>query len=52
VTRDALAVAIAAVPDDFLTPLDAAGSPSRRRAAYHAFLWKRLKKPRPFVGQD
>ena len=22
----------------------------RRRAAYQAFLWKRLKAPRPFVG--
>jgi hypothetical protein len=45
--------AIAQVPDDFLIPLlDRAPDAERlrpRRAAYQAFLWKRLKAPRPFV---
>jgi hypothetical protein len=53
-TREVLDNAIAQVPDDFLVPL--LGRPPgaerlrRRRAAYQAFLWKRLKAPRPFVG--
>jgi hypothetical protein len=53
-TREVLHDALARVPDDFLAPLlgrrpDAEGL-RRRRAAYHAFLWKRLKAPRPFVA--
>jgi hypothetical protein len=53
-TREVVDDAIARVPDDFLAPL--LGHPPdterlrRRRAAYHAFLWKRLKPPRPFVA--
>jgi len=53
-TREVLDNAIAQVPDDFLVPL--LGRPpdaerlQRRRAAYQAFLWKRLKAPRPFVA--
>jgi len=53
-TREVVDDAIAQVPDDFLIPL--LGRPPdperlrRRRAAYQAFLWKRLKAPRPFVG--
>jgi len=52
--REVLDDAIAQVPDDFLSPL-LGRSPDaerrrRRRAAYHAFLWKRLKAPRPFVA--
>ncbi len=44
----ALARATAAVPDAFL--LDAAldATPQKTRAFYQAFLWKRLKPPRPF----
>jgi hypothetical protein len=51
--RDALERAVNAVPDDFLRPLlrGNAGSSelSREREAYVAFLWKRLKAPRPFL---
>ena len=47
--RDALTAAVAAVPDEFLATVDAAASPRFTRSAYHAFLWKRLKPPRPFV---
>jgi hypothetical protein len=51
--RSALEQAVDAVPDDFLLPLlpaHAGGSELRReREAYVAFLWKRLKPPRPFV---
>lgn len=48
-TREVLEQALAAVPDELLGA-DAA----RRRAAYVAYLWKRLKAPRPFVamGRD
>jgi hypothetical protein len=51
-TREVLSDAIAQVPDDFLAPLlgHAPDALRRRRAAYHAFLWKRLKAPRPFVA--
>ena len=52
-TREVVDEAIAQVPDDFLFPLlDRAPDADRlrrRRSAYHAFLWKRLKPPRPFV---
>jgi hypothetical protein len=51
--RAALEQAVNAVPDDFLLPLlpQHAGSAEllREREAYVAFLWKRLKPPRPFV---
>lgn len=43
-TRDVLEGALSQVADDFLGS-DAA----RLRAAYVAYLWKRLKEPRPFV---
>lgn len=42
-TRDALESALDDVPDVFLP-----GDPNRRRAAYVAYLWKRLKSPRTF----
>ena len=42
-TRDALESALADVPDAFLS-----GDAERRRAAYVAYLWKRLKAPRAF----
>lgn len=45
-TREVLAQALAAVPDEFLG-VEAA----RLRAAYVAYLWKRLKAPRPFVAK-
>ena len=45
---------VAQVPDCFLQPLlDAGASPQqleRRRQAYAAFLWKRVKAPRPFTA--
>lgn len=55
-TRDVLERAVNEVPDEFLLPLIAEHRPRnvpdalrRRRAAYAAFLWKRLKAPRPFL---
>lgn len=42
-TRETLEAAVADVPDDFL-----GAESSRRRAAYVAYLWKRLKAPRTF----
>jgi hypothetical protein len=47
--RSAVASATAKVPDVFLTELDASATPARSRSAYEAFLWKRLKAPRPFL---
>jgi hypothetical protein len=58
VTRELLADAVALVPEEFLLPLQGVGAgeradePSRlarQRAAYVAFLWKRLRAPRPFL---
>lgn len=49
-TREVLAEVLAEVPDSFLSDRPAEWSPSRARAAYVAFLWKRLRAPRPFVG--
>lgn len=43
-SRGFLDGALAAVPDDFL-----AGDPARARAGFAAFLWKRLRAPRPFL---
>ncbi len=45
--RRVLEAALDVVPDDFF-PDDGTES-RRRRAAYVAFLWKRLKSPRPFM---
>jgi len=47
--RDVLSSAVAAVPADFLQAAFPNADPERLRAAYAAFLWKRLKAPRPFV---
>ena len=50
-TRDAIESAVADVPDDFLVTAGVANDADallRRRAAYVAFLWKRLKAPRDF----
>jgi hypothetical protein len=48
-TRDALTAAVERVPDDFLDARPAEWGPVRARAAYAAFLWKRLKAPRAFL---
>jgi hypothetical protein len=50
-TRDVIEGAVADVPSDFLVGAGVADDPhalSRRRAAYVAYLWKRLKAPRAF----
>jgi hypothetical protein len=57
-SRALVEAAVAAVPDSFLRPLLArpaldaqagADALTRRRAAYVAFLWKRLESPRAFA---
>jgi len=52
-SRDVLQEAVAQIPDCFLLPLCRPGAITqqieRRRQAYGAYLWKRLKFPRPFV---
>jgi len=51
VTREVLERALAAVPDEFIRPLVSPGGDlARHRAAYVAYLWKRLHAPRPFVN--
>jgi hypothetical protein len=51
--RETLDAAVSRVPDVFLRPLlpreDDDRALERRRQAYVAYLWKRLKAPRPFV---
>ena len=47
--REALTAAVTAVPDEFLTQVEPKMPPRFTRSAYHSFLWKRLKSPRPFV---
>jgi hypothetical protein len=50
-TREVLEHALATVPDEFMRPLVPQGSDlARHRAAYVAYLWKRLRAPRPFVS--
>lgn len=49
-SRDVLSSAVAAVPSDFVEAAFPGAEPARLRAAYAAFLWKRLKPPRPFVA--
>ena len=48
-SRGVLELAVDAVPDGLLSE-NSAEARRRRRAAYVAFLWKRLKSPRPFVS--
>jgi len=51
VTREVLERALAAVPDEFIAPLvTPSATPARLRAAYVAYLCKRLRAPRPFVN--
>jgi hypothetical protein len=61
ITREVLIDAVALVPECFLVPLlqlENSASISiqeaiiRRRAAYVAFLWKRLKTPRLFASEE
>jgi hypothetical protein len=49
ISRDTLEQALAGVPDAFLQT-SATESPERQRAAYVAYLKKRLQAPRPFVA--
>jgi hypothetical protein len=49
VTRNVLVEAASAVPTSLLTDAFPNEPAERTRAAYVAFLWKRLKPPRPFV---
>jgi len=44
-----LSVATQKLPAEFLAELGPERDPARSRAAYAAFLWKRLKPPRPFL---
>jgi hypothetical protein len=46
--RAILESAVNIVPDDFLSE-ETGEARRRRRAAYAAFLWKRLKSPRPYI---
>lgn len=47
--RERLAHALERVPDSFLEARPSEWTPARARAAYAAFLWKRLAPPRPFI---
>jgi hypothetical protein len=49
-TRDVLRRASELVPAEFLEVAFPAEDPERLRAAYVAFLWKRLEPPRPFLA--
>lgn len=48
-SREVLAAATEAVPDDFLRTAFPRTPPDAMRGVYAAFLWKRLKAPRPFL---
>jgi hypothetical protein len=48
-SRDVLVAAVSTVPTSFLEDAFPHEPAERTRAAYVAFLWKRLKPPRPFV---
>jgi hypothetical protein len=49
-TRDVLASAAGLVPRGFFETLYPQETAERSAAAYQAFLWKRLKAPRPFIN--
>jgi hypothetical protein len=49
ITRDTIEAAVAAVPDDFLAPHLGQTPIARRREAYAAVLWKRLKAREVFA---
>ncbi|HVU05060.1 MAG TPA: HipA family kinase [Polyangiaceae bacterium] len=48
--RGDLTSCVARVPESFLRDAFPTDAPARIRAAYVAFLWKRLRPPRPFLG--
>ena len=48
-SRDALTTSVARVPRSFITSTFPHDDPERIRLSYVAFLWKRLKAPRPFL---
>lgn len=50
-TREVLDGILAAVPDDWLAPEPAYPDPASLRAAYVAYLLRRLGAPRPFVEE-
>jgi hypothetical protein len=50
--RAQLRAALAKVPDAFLRSSGPDLDPERSREAYVAFLWKRLKPPRPFLPKE
>ncbi len=47
-SRKALTQALSEVPDEWLASAFPVDSPDRSRNAYVAYLWKRLRAPRPF----
>ena len=47
--RAELRATVDQVPDAWLIEIDPHETPERVRARYHAFLWKRLKAPRPWI---
>jgi hypothetical protein len=51
-TRELLTEVVARVPDSFLAARPKEWSLARTRAAFVAFLWKRLRAPRPFVPTE
>jgi hypothetical protein len=51
-SREVLVEVLARVPDSFLEGRPREWSPARARAAYVAFLWKRLRAPRAFVTHE
>jgi hypothetical protein len=51
-SRSQLRAALAKVPDAFLQSSGPDLDPDRSREAYVAFLWKRLKPPRPFSAKE
>ena len=52
VSRDVLSAASRAVPEAFLNAAFPGDDAERVRAQYVAFLWKRLKPPRPFLERS
>jgi hypothetical protein len=51
-TREVLEQVLDAVPDSFLVARPPEWSLARARSAYAAYLWKRLRAPRPFVPRE
>lgn len=49
--RDVVQAVVAGVPDDWLAPEPSLGTPADVRAAYVAYLRRRLESPRPFVEE-